>query len=161
MSVVVLSLGSNAGNRLQNINAMQNALKELSKTNIVCSPLYESAPVDVNDTQENYYNKIIRIETDESPQSLLEITQKIEIELGRKNKGEKLARTADIDILLFDNKIINEKNLVIPHPRLFFRKFAVDGIKSVAADLINPITKKPFINYCLSEDILSQNVKII
>jgi 2-amino-4-hydroxy-6-hydroxymethyldihydropteridine diphosphokinase len=140
---------------------MQNSLEKLSKTKIICSLLYESEAVDVEEKQENYYNKIIRIETDETPESLLEITQKIETELGRRNKGRKIARTADIDILLFDDKIINGENLTIPHPRMFFRRFAIEGVKSVAADFMNPFTKKLFANYGLSEEILSQNLKII
>ncbi|MDR0303630.1 MAG: 2-amino-4-hydroxy-6-hydroxymethyldihydropteridine diphosphokinase [Chitinispirillales bacterium] len=161
MSVVILSLGSNIANKSENINAMQNALEKLSETKIISSPLYESEAVDVSEPQENYYNKIIRMETNKTPKSILEITKKIEKKLGRKNKGQKLARTADIDILLFDDEIINEKELVIPHPRMFFRRFAMEGVKSVAPDLTNPFTKKLFAYYDISKEILPQNIKII
>jgi len=161
MSVAVLSLGSNVADRAANMAAMQEEIQKISKTQIICSPLYESEAVDVAQKQENYYNKIIRIETDETPQSLLEITQKIEAKLGRTSKGDKLPRSADIDILLFDGETISTEKLTIPHPRMFFRKFAIEGVKFVGADLINPFSGELLANYRVPKEILSQKVKII
>jgi 2-amino-4-hydroxy-6-hydroxymethyldihydropteridine diphosphokinase len=161
MSVAVLSLGSNVADRAANMAAMQEEIQKISITRIICSPLYESEAVDVAQKQENYYNKIIRIETNETPQSLLDITQKIETKLGRTSKSSKLPRTADIDILLFGCEIILTEKLTIPHPRMFFRKFAVEGIKFVGADLINPFSGELFADYRVPKEILLQKVKII
>ena len=161
MSVAVLSLGSNIGDRLGNITAMQNALEKVSRTEIISSPLYESSPLEVKEEQENYYNKVVKIETDETAFALLEITQNIERELGRENKGQKLARTADIDILLFDDRIISEKELTVPHPRLFFRRFVLEGVKSVAADMLNPLSGEFFADYCIPKEIFLQNLRIM
>lgn len=161
MSIVILSLGTNVGNKPANIKSMEEELAKLSKKPIICSPLYESAAVDVKDKQENYYNKIVRIETDESPEKLLEITQKIEKMLGRDKKWEKAPRTADIDILLFENIQKSTPELTIPHPRMFFRRFAIEGLKTIAPDLTNPFTGELFADLEVAEDVLLQKVKII
>jgi len=161
MSVAVLSLGTNVGDKAANIKFMEEELQKISKKPIVCSPLYESAPVDVKDLQENYYNKTVRIETDLSPKALLEITQKIEKNLGRKSKNDKSPRTADIDILLFDEIAIDLPELTIPHPRMFFRKFAIEGVKAVASDLKDPLTGKSFADYCVCKDVFLQKTMII
>lgn len=161
MSVAVLSLGTNVGDRAANINAMQEAVAKLSKTPVICSPLYESEALDVKSPQENYYNKIIRIETDESPEYLLGMTQVIEVKLGRGTKWDKAPRTADIDILLFGGLRKFTPELTLPHPRMFFRRFAIEGVKAVASDLQNPLTGELFANYSISEEILSQKMKII
>jgi 2-amino-4-hydroxy-6-hydroxymethyldihydropteridine diphosphokinase len=161
MSIAILSLGTNVGDRAANIKLMEEELQKISKTPIKFSPLYESAPVDVNDAQKNYYNKAVRIETDLSPKELLEITQKIEKKLGRKSKNDKAPRTADIDILLFDEITVNLPELTIPHPRMFFRKFAIEGVKSVAADLKNPLTGNFFANYSVCKEVLRQKITLI
>jgi len=161
MNAAVLSLGSNVADKAANMAAMQEEIQKISKMLIFCSPLYESEAVDVAQKQENYYNKIIRIETDETPESLLEITQKIEIKLGRTSKGGKLPRTADVDILLFGDKIISTAKLTIPHPRMFFRRFALEGVKFVGSDLINPFSGELFADYRVPKEILLQKVKII
>ncbi|MCL2844123.1 MAG: 2-amino-4-hydroxy-6-hydroxymethyldihydropteridine diphosphokinase [Chitinivibrionia bacterium] len=161
MSVAVLSLGTNVGDRAANIKLMEEELQKISTKPIICSPLYESAPVDVKDVQQNYYNKTVRIETEFSPTALLEETQKIEKKLGRKSKNDKAPRTADIDILLFDEITLDLPELSIPHPRMFFRKFAIEGVKSVAADLKNPLTGEKFGNYCVCKEVLRQKTMII
>lgn len=161
MSVVILSLGSNVGDKPANIKAMENAVAKLSKIPIISSPLYESEAVDISGKQESYYNKIIRMETDETPEDFLKITQEIEFSLGRRQKWQKLPRTADIDILLFGNIQKITPELTIPHPRMFFRKFAIEGVKVVAFDLKNPFTGEFFADYSISEDVLAQKVRII
>ena len=161
MSVVILSIGSNVGDKRANIKAMEEAVAKLSNAPIICSPLYETEALDVKEPQENYYNKVIRIETDESPEHILGMTQIIEAKLGRDEKWTKLPRTADIDILLFDKLLKLNPELTIPHPRMFFRRFAIEGVKAVAPDLLNPLTGEFFGKYKISEDVLRQDLKII
>ena len=161
MSTAILSLGSNLGDRYANITAMKEALEKISTKRIACSPLYETVALEVKEKQRDYYNLTVRIETDETPLSLLKKTQNIEKELGRNSKGEKLSRTADIDILLFDNLVIDLPELTVPHPRMFFRKFAIEGVKAVAGDFVNPLTGKKFANYGVCGEILQQETRII
>ncbi|MCL1945836.1 MAG: 2-amino-4-hydroxy-6-hydroxymethyldihydropteridine diphosphokinase [Chitinivibrionia bacterium] len=161
MSFAVLCLGTNVGDKLANIKAMRDELQKISKIPLICSPVYESAAVDVKIAQENYFNQTILIETDETPEELLKITQNIEKKLGRKSKNDKSPRTADIDILLFDEIIKKTPALTIPHPRLFFRKFAIEGVKSLNTNLLNPFTGEKFANYRVSKEILRQKIKII
>jgi len=161
LSVAILSLGTNLGDRAANIKAMEEALEKISSSPIISSPLYESAPIDVNGKQENYYNKTLRINTDLSPAALLEITQEIEKKLGRKSKNDKTSRSADIDILLFDEKQINSPELCVPHPRMFFRKFAIEGVKAVASDLKNPLSGQKFADYRINDEVLAQKTAII
>jgi len=158
MSIAILSLGTNIGDRAANIKYMEEELQKISKTSVVCSPIYESKPVDVKNLQDNYYNKTVRIETDFLPRALLEITQSIEKKLGRKSKNDKAPRTADIDILLYDEIVVDLPELTVPHPRMFFRKFAIEGVKAVAGDLKNPLTGEKFADYCVCEEVLRQKI---
>ena len=161
MSSAVLCLGTNIGDRTANIKAMRDELQKISESPLICSPVYESAAVDVKEPQESYFNQTVLIKTDETPEALLEITQNIEKKLGRKSKNDKSPRTADIDILLFDEIIKRTPELTVPHPRLFFRKFAIEGVKSLGGNLLNPFTGENFANYRVCEEILRQETKII
>jgi len=146
---IFLSLGSNIGDKKLNIT---NALFELSEyVNIKkVSSLYESDPLLFED-QDNFYNLVIEIEYEETALDLLNIIKNIEIKLGRQSTFRYGPRVIDIDILFFNNQVIQEENLTIPHYDWHNRKFVVEPL----SELIN---QKILID---ESNILNQNIKNI
>ena len=146
---IFLSLGSNIGDKKLNIT---NALFELSEyVNIKkVSSLYESDPLLFED-QNNFYNLVIEIEYEETALDLLNIIKNIEIKLGRQSTFRYGPRVIDIDILFFNNQVIQEENLTIPHYDWHNRKFVVEPL----SELIN---QKILID---ESNIINQNIKNI
>jgi len=146
---IFLSLGSNIGDKKLNIT---NALFELSEyVNIKkVSSLYESDPLLFED-QDNFYNLVIEIEYEETALDLLNIIKNIEIKLGRQSTFRYGPRIIDIDILFFNNQVIQEDNLTIPHYDWHNRKFVVEPL----SELIN---QKILID---ESNIINQNIKNI
>jgi 2-amino-4-hydroxy-6-hydroxymethyldihydropteridine diphosphokinase len=146
---IFLSLGSNIGDKKLNLI---NALSELSEyVNIKkVSSLYESDPL-LFENQDNFYNIVIEIEYEETAYDLLNIIKNIEIKLGRQTTFRYGPRIIDIDILFFNNQIIQEENLTIPHYDWHNRKFVVEPL----SELINQ-------QILIDERIISnQNIKNI
>ena len=146
---IFLSLGSNIGDKKLNLI---NALNELSEyVNIKkVSSLYESDPL-LFENQDNFYNIVIEIEYEETAYDLLNIIKNIEIKLGRQTTFRYGPRIIDIDILFFNNQIIQEENLTIPHYDWHNRKFVVEPL----SELINQ-------QMLIDERIISnQNIKNI
>jgi 2-amino-4-hydroxy-6-hydroxymethyldihydropteridine diphosphokinase len=128
-SKVVLALGSNLGNREQTLQSAVEALKKtpgISKVKL--SPMVESAAVTeegIDHTRPVYLNAVVEIQTTLKPKELLSITQKIESDHGRVRLERWGSRTLDIDIVVFGNLIKAGKELTIPHPRAYERKFVL------------------------------------
>ncbi len=138
MAVVYLSLGSNLGNRKE---MLSKAIKEIiSNGNILIasSSLYETEPIQIDGFHEAFYNQVIKIETHKSPLQLLEIIHQIELKQGRIRDGKISSRTIDVDILFYDNKIINSEELKIPHPRLHTRNFVLIPLMEIDAYFVHP-----------------------
>ncbi len=160
---IILSLGTNLGNKSDNMNAMVKMVSEILLPPIVLSKLMETEPIGIKDTQEWYYNRILSGNYNVSIKKMLYLCEGIEKSLGRINKGDRTARTADIDILLADDRIINEDNLIIPHPQLLNRRFCIEGIVSIDPDRIHPINKRTFkeIYQQIHKDVLDQKINFI
>lgn len=118
-----LSLGSNIGKRENFLKKAISEIKKIAKI-IQKSKIYETSPVGYKN-QGNFLNMAIKIETTLTPRGLLEETQKIEKKLGREKIIKNGPRTIDIDILTFEDTIVDEPNLRIPHPRMHERKFVL------------------------------------
>jgi len=118
-----LSLGSNIENREDFLKKAIFEIKKIAKI-IKKSKIYETSPVGYK-KQGDFLNMVIKIVTTLKPQELFEKIQKIERELGRERKIKNGPRTIDIDILTFEDTIIDEPNLKIPHPRMHERKFVL------------------------------------
>ena len=131
MVVCYLGVGSNLGNRRKNI---KKALDYLAKTKCIkiekASRIYETKAVG-GVPQGKFLNAAVKIKTSLTPQLLLETLKKIEKDLGRKNTVRWGAREIDLDILLYGNKVIKRKNLVIPHPRMFAREFVLKPLREI------------------------------
>lgn len=140
-SNVYLILGSNLGNKLF---YLQTAIRHISTKigDIVkTSSVYESKPWGVTD-QENYYNQVVQVSTLLSPLETIEKIHQIEAEMGRVRKRKYDSRIIDIDIAFWNNEIISENQLEIPHPRLHLRKFALLPLLEINPELIHPAIKK-------------------
>lgn len=144
MARVFLSLGSNLGDRLSNIQQAVSTLSMLDEINVVkTSSFYETEPWG-NKKQEWFVNCAIAIDTVLSPQELLNKCQQIELTLGRiRNQKERWQeRAIDIDILMYDDLIMTSSNLVIPHPYMHERAFVLIPMLEVKPDLVHPVFKK-------------------
>ena len=121
---VFLSLGTNIGDRLHNLEKVYFLIEMEEKINIISkSKIYETSPVE-NLNQEYFLNQIIKIDTDIEPLQLLNLINNIENKMGRiKLKKKYMPRIIDIDILAYDRLILNSNQLSIPHPKIKSRKF--------------------------------------
>jgi 2-amino-4-hydroxy-6-hydroxymethyldihydropteridine diphosphokinase len=130
-SIVYISLGTNMGDRE---NFLREAIEELGQHPSIqlqsVSSIYETDPVGFVD-QPNFLNLVVKIFTNLSPQELLEVTQSIENQLGRKREVRWGPRTIDLDILLYNQENIETDQLRIPHPRMFERSFVLIPLKEI------------------------------
>ncbi len=161
MITVFLSLGTNLGNRNGNIQRMIEHLKKILQPEIVLSKLMETEPIGMSSNDNDwFYNLVLSGKFTGSAHELLKVCQNIEKLLGRNNKNSLEARTADIDILLVNNQIINEKDFIIPHPQILQRRFLLEGMKSIAPDLFHPIYNKSFFDLYINMEEPVQKQKI-
>ena len=141
MSKVYFSIGSNKGNRSGLINEAIDNIDLIIGKVILKSSIYETKSWGFNSN--NFYNICLLVESKLSPELILNKTLTIEKEMGRLKKTDQYSdRFIDIDILFFDNLIINSKSLEIPHPRIQLRKFVLTPMLELTPDLIHPILKK-------------------
>jgi len=123
---IVLSLGTNIGDRKSNLEIAINEISKFSKV-IKASSIYESDPILFED-QEKFYNLILEINFKKPVIELLENTKDVEKKMGRKKTIKFGPRIIDIDIIFFNNQIINSKNLVIPHYDWSNRIFVIEPL---------------------------------
>lgn len=144
MMRVYLGLGTNLGDKQQNLHtAVEELNKRIGKI-ISLSAFYETEPWGFA-SENTFLNAAVCVETALSPQEVLAITQEIERELGRKKKsagGVYSDRLIDIDLLLFGNLVIKEDNLTIPHPLMTERDFVMKPLAEIAPDLVHPLLHK-------------------
>jgi GTP cyclohydrolase-4 len=136
MATAYLGLGSNLGDRKQNL---AQALELLSKHMVVeqVSSIYETEPVGYEE-QPLFLNAVCRISTELNPKRLLQLAKEIEIKLGRTPSFPNAPRPIDIDILLYDNEVFGSKELTVPHPRLVERAFVLVPLAEIVPDLVHP-----------------------
>ena len=140
MTRAFLSLGSNLGNRLAYLKAVTAALGRGPRMRITgTSKVYETVPVEVEEDQPDYLNCVVELECGVGAIELLRYCQGIEAALGceRGEAGEKAPRTVDIDLLLFGEETITERDLLVPHAGVT-RTFNLKGLADLDADLYIP-----------------------
>jgi 2-amino-4-hydroxy-6-hydroxymethyldihydropteridine diphosphokinase len=134
-----IALGSNLG---ESRTILENALKILAQTPGVtlqrCSSWYQTAPV--GPPQPDYLNGCALLKVHLTPEELLTILLQIETQFGRIRKERNGPRTVDLDILLFDDLILDTPNLQIPHPRMNQRAFVLVPLAEIAPDFIEPVS---------------------
>ena len=136
MGTIFLGLGSNLKNRKANLRQALHLLGEKVDIEKV-SPLYETAPVGYTE-QPLFLNLVLIGKTLLKPLRLLSWLKALEAKMGRVTSFLNGPRLIDIDILFYDDKVINSKDLVIPHPRLVVRSFVLVPLNEIAPDFIHP-----------------------
>jgi 2-amino-4-hydroxy-6-hydroxymethyldihydropteridine diphosphokinase len=151
MSAIFLGLGSNLGDRLANLKSCLKILANSKEVKInKISSVYESEPYGDKD-QPWFLNVVIEIATGLNPISLLNFTQNVEQQVGRKKTRFWGPRIIDIDILSYEKSILMHPMLQIPHPQLHLRQFVLLPLKEIAARFIHPGLNKTIdqlINEC-------------
>ena len=149
MRKIYLSIGSNKGNRYSFIKeALRLIRKDIGKV-ILMSKIYETKSWGFQ--SDDFLNICIMIKSELLPAELLNKLKNIEDRIGRiRNSTKILAREIDIDILFYSDKIVNNEDLIIPHPRLHLRNFVLYPLNDIASEFIHPILLKP-INELLEE----------
>lgn len=155
MAKVYLSLGSNVGNSRAFIRRALDSIADSCKI-IQTSALYETKPWGKTD-QPDFLNMCIQAETSLSPKSLLKKLKQIEEETGRTETAKWAEREIDIDILFYENLILNENDFTLPHPRIEQRAFVLIPLAEIAPDLIHPVSQKSII--ALAKNIDNKGVK--
>lgn len=135
-----IAMGSNIEDREQYLT---KAIEEIGKRHkvLLSSSIYETEPVGYAD-QSWFLNAVIQVETEFSPEKLLEDVLAIEEKLKRVRVIKNGPRTMDLDILFYQDQVINTDNLIIPHPRLHERAFVLVPLNEIAPDFMHPILKK-------------------
>ncbi|MDP3041207.1 MAG: 2-amino-4-hydroxy-6-hydroxymethyldihydropteridine diphosphokinase [Candidatus Omnitrophota bacterium] len=132
MVICYLGVGSNLGNRGRNIKLAVKKISTLKGIKIIKkSKMFESLPCGGPAGQPNYLNAALRIKTNLSPLNLLKKLKKIENDLGRVTTVRFGPRIMDLDILLYGDRLIRDKVLTIPHPRMFNRDFVIKPLIEV------------------------------
>lgn len=141
MTDVFLGLGSNVGDRENQLKEAIRLLDEQSSIKVVkVSSFYETEPVGYVD-QPDFLNLCVEIQTELSPKAVLERGLAIEQQLHRVRKERWGPRTLDIDILLYGDQIIEEQDLTIPHPRMTERAFVLIPLQEIAPNKVEPRTQ--------------------
>jgi 2-amino-4-hydroxy-6-hydroxymethyldihydropteridine diphosphokinase len=144
-----IALGSNMGNRYNNLLSAIKNLKSHSKIQLVnSSSIYETDPVGYED-QALFLNMVIEIKTAYNALELLDTCLQAELELGRKREVRWGPRTIDLDILMFNQENIETEKLTVPHPRMLERAFVMIPLLEIHQDKLVPMMEKPLQSYLL------------
>jgi len=161
MHIVYLLLGSNRGNKTALLEKAVERLASISLKPVFSSSFFESEPWGFN-AEEWFLNMAVLIETNLSPEDLMSQILNIEKELGRVRGSLKEgyeSREIDIDILLYDNLVIDSEFLSIPHPRMHLRKFVLEPLMEIAPNIEHPVfcnTIKELYNICPDNSIVKK-----
>lgn len=142
---VFIGFGSNVGDRVDFCDRAVTLLSLLPHSQVVgVSLLYETAPVNDHGRPGGgwFLNGVVQLETDVTPKSLLDILREIERSLGRNEENRSGPRTIDLDILFYGQRIINEPDLVVPHPRMHQRRFVLMPLSELDPLFLHPSLKR-------------------
>lgn len=147
MATAYIGLGSNLGDRLAYLRAALKALSDHPEVSIDfasdVASLYETSPVGGPAGQSAFFNSVVRITTLLSPTNLLDVLLSIEDDLGRKREAHCGQRCIDLDLLLSGDVVSQSDRLTLPHPRLHQRRFVLEPLRELAAQLVHPLLHRP------------------
>lgn len=140
--IVYLCIGGNEGDRMANLDETIDFLEFNFGNVIEASSVYESEAWGMEGAAP-FLNQVVKIETELTPDELLQEIAELEEFYGRKRKpGKYLPREMDVDILFYGNEIIDNEKLTVPHPRMTERKFVLVPLAEIAADFVHPLLNK-------------------
>jgi 2-amino-4-hydroxy-6-hydroxymethyldihydropteridine diphosphokinase len=140
LKLAYLSLGSNVGNREQNLREAIDRLESAGRV-VSVSSSYETEPVEFTE-QAWFVNCAVTLETTKTPAQLMTSLLDIEQAMGRRRTGKKGPRTIDIDLLLFGDTIVDSPALTIPHPAMHERRFVLEPLAEIAPEVRHPILNR-------------------
>lgn len=158
---VIVSLGSNQGDRLQNIQSCVNYLHSHIATVVKVSALYETPSWGFE--SDNFYNCAVLLHTCKKPEELLQEILQAELIAGRIRNAETTgyqARLIDIDIIAFNNEILSSDTLTVPHPRMQDRNFVLYPFRDVNSDWVHPVLKKDINELIIETSDTGEPVKV-
>jgi 2-amino-4-hydroxy-6-hydroxymethyldihydropteridine diphosphokinase len=160
MRKIYLSIGSNKGNRYSFIKeALRLIQKDIGEV-ILISKIYETKSWGFH--SDDFLNLCTLIKSELMPAELIIKLKNIEEIIGRKRNTDKIeAREIDIDILFYSDKIVNQKDLILPHQRLHLRNFVLYPLNDIAADFMHPVLLKSvnkLLNECEDDDIPKESL---
>ncbi|MCC5426590.1 2-amino-4-hydroxy-6-hydroxymethyldihydropteridine diphosphokinase [Clostridium botulinum] len=141
MHTAYVAFGSNIGEKENYIRKALEKIEERKMKIIKVSPIYETEPYGVLD-QDSFLNGVVKIETNLTPEDLIGELLNIEKQLDRVRERRWGPRTIDLDIIFYDDLIINEKDLVIPHKDMENREFVLKPLCDIDENFIHPVLKK-------------------
>ena len=155
MAIAYLALGTNIGNKRRNMITAAALLAERVGDVLALSGFYETEPWGFQ-SENTFLNAALQLETSLSPLGLLEATQQIEVEMGRtqKSNGTYHDRIIDIDILLYDDLILQTPELTLPHPLMQDRRFVMEPLLEIAPNMVHPVFKKTVVSLMRERNIL-------
>lgn len=155
-----LSLGSNMGNRLKNLQEAIDFLFENLGLVLKISSVYETPAMGFDGNP--FLNAAVVLNTEMKPLDVLTVIMDIEKSMGRERSSseEYASRPIDIDLIFFGNKIITSKNLIVPHPRMGMRKFVLQPLMDLDPDYVHPLNRKP-VSQLLAQTKDPSEIKVI
>ena len=138
--IVYIALGTNLGDRLANLKQAISALTPQMEVKAK-SQVYETPPWGFED-QPKFLNQVIKATTYLEPEPLLKHLKRLEVALGRQESFPNGPRLIDMDILFYDDLVLDKSSIVIPHPRLHERGFVLLPLMEIAPNLVHPVNKK-------------------
>lgn len=140
---VFILLGTNVGNKLRNLQHAIEKIQDVGIDIVQRSPVVETPAWGFESTN-SFYNQVIEVAYNNTPEILLSVLLDIEQQLGRirVNTSEYTDRKMDLDILLFNDKIIDQPNLIIPHPRMHLRKFTLLPLSLIGGKILHPVLQQ-------------------
>lgn len=136
-----VALGTNLGNRLENINRALALLEQNGVSIVKCSHWIETEPYGVTD-QPNFLNGVCQVETQLEPLELLRLLLKLELDMGRVRLRRWGERIIDLDLLVYEDRILNTEELTLPHRDMVNRFFVLVPLVEIAPELVHPVLKK-------------------
>lgn len=139
MPVVYIGLGSNKGDRLKNIDSALNHLKEKIVVEKISS-FYLTEPVEMKGGW--FVNCVLEGKTEQPPEKLLHTLLEIEKRMGRVREKKKASRVIDLDLLLYEDAVVDKSDLAVPHPHLHKRRFVLTPLVEINPRLVHPLLGK-------------------
>jgi 2-amino-4-hydroxy-6-hydroxymethyldihydropteridine diphosphokinase len=140
-----VGFGSNVGDRMAHINGAVAAIGRTPGVTVrLVSSLHETEPIGGPPGQGIFLNAVALLETQLEPVELLCVLQQIEVQFGRERTVRWGERTLDLDLLLFDDRVLQTAELCVPHPRMRTRRFVLEPLVEVGPEAVDPETHRPF-----------------
>jgi len=141
LKLVAIGLGSNLGDRLGNLRAAREKLRELADGGLLVAPVYRTAPVGCPPGSPDFFNSVVAFRFGGTVRELLDAVRGIERELGRagaRTRGRNAPRPIDLDILVFGGETVSDEDLTVPHPRMGSRRFVLQPLADILPGLVAP-----------------------